>query len=261
MNKQLINVSERDKKLLMLMIMVLVAFLCYYFILNPALMKGSLLKSQYEEAKSENHRVEAVINKLPDLKKEEVSRKQQLQEKYKQFFYEINEARILYKLNTTITAAGFPADSVAFSRASAAEIDVDASDYEPLIYPLYVNATKTNPTLAIPKKETGDADQTNQPQQQSQNSIPKDSVAYSDITIGFASSSYEAIYNFLKKLEELDRSIVVKNVTIAKSIETNGIKGEIVLGVYSLAKPNASDSSDLQFDLVLPKGKPNPFLQ
>ena len=257
MNKQLINISERDKKLLMLMIMVLAAFLSYYFILNPALMNGSLLKAQYEDAKEENHRVETVINKLPDLKKEEVSQKQQLQEKYKQFFNEINEARIMYKLNTTITTAGFPVDSVAFSRASVAEIAVDTTDYKPLIYPLYVNASKTNPDLAITKEDTGD--QTNQPQQQNQNSIPNDAVVYSDLSIGFSTSSYEAIYSFLKKLEELDRSIVVKKVTIEKSIETNGIKGEIILGVYSLAKPNESDSSDLQFNPSLPKGKPNPF--
>jgi len=96
MNKELLKISERDKKLLMILCMMLAAFLCYYFVLNPAMENGSVLQSQYTAATLENQRVQTVIINLPALKKEEIKEKRMLSEKYKQFFYEISEERILY---------------------------------------------------------------------------------------------------------------------------------------------------------------------
>ena len=40
MNKDKLNISERDKKMLILLSMVLVAFLIYFFVLSPALDKA-----------------------------------------------------------------------------------------------------------------------------------------------------------------------------------------------------------------------------
>jgi Tfp pilus assembly protein PilO len=258
MNKDLLKISERDKKLLMILSMILAAFLCYYFVLNPAMEKGSVLQSQYAAATLENQRVKTVIGNLPALKKEEIKEKNLLSEKYKQFFYEISEDRILYKLNTTMAEAGFPVDVVSFTRASAAEISVETPDYQPLVYPLYINASKTNPSLEVPKPQN--KDEANQGQPQNQDALPNDAAAYTDMTIGFTTSSYESIFGFLKKMETLDRSIIVKKIEIENSLQNTGLQGQIVLGIYSIAKPDRSESVDFKFNPILPKGKANPFL-
>lgn len=258
MNKDLLKISERDKKLLMLLSMILAAFLCYYFVLNPAMEKGSVLQSQYAAATLENQRVKTVIGNLPALKKEEIKEKSLLSEKYKQFLYEISEERILYKLNTTMAEAGFPVEVVSFTRASAADISVETPDYQPLVYPLYINASKTNPSLEVPKPQN--EDEANQGQPQNQDTLPNDAAAYTDMTIGFTTSSYESIFGFLKKMETLDRSIIVKKIEIENSLQNTGLQGQIVLGIYSIAKPDWSESVDLKFNPILPKGKANPFL-
>ena len=258
MNKDLLKISGRDRKLLTILCMILAAFLCYYFILNPALEKGSVLESQYAAAKLENQRVQTVIGNLPALKKEEAKGKKLLIDKYKQFFYEINEERILYKLNTTMAEAGFPVESVSFTRASAAEVSVETAHYEPLTYPLYIDASKTNPSLEVPKPQN--KNEADQGQTQNQDVLKNDAVAYTDMTIRFTTSTYESIFSFLKKMETLDRSIIVKNIEITYSEQNKGLQGQIVLGIYSIAKPDESESADLKFNPVLPKGKANPFL-
>ncbi len=244
--------NERDKNLLMILALILVAFIAYYFVISPALTSKELLKADAEAAKAEYNRVSEIVQKLPELRKEEVEQKEALSEKYRKFFYEINEERILVKLNELIAGAALPVNSVTISKPAADSIKVEQPEYTPLAYPLMELASKTNAAIAI-EKATGVE------KEKKSKELPPDAVAYSDFVIGFVGVPYESVDAFMKAVETMDRSVIVKSITIADARDAAGVSGQLVLGVYSLAKPNEAENIELQFNPAYIKGKANPF--
>ncbi len=247
------NMSKRDQNMLLLLAFVLIIFVIYYIVIGPQFDKGKLLAEEARSAKTEYENSVEIINKLPDIKKEELEKKNILSEKYKQFFYEVNIERILYKLDSLLSGAGLPMSSMTISKPSVGVIVTEKAEYIPLTYPLLELAAKSNDTL-INENDSGvnSNEQTSDSKEGS-----NDVTAYTDINLSFSSTSYESAYGFIDSIEKMDRTIIIKNIDLRES--GNGIDGSLLLSVYSIAKPNQLDENDLEFDPVLPKGKANPF--
>jgi len=256
MSKPKVTVSNRDKGLLLILSFILIAFLMYYFVISPALARGSVLAEEVNTVKAEYERAADIVNKLPELKAEELDQKKGISEKYQQFFYEVNEERILYKLDTLLSQAGLPMSTMTISKLAAGAIEVEKADFTPVTYPLLGLAAISNDTL-IGIADTGV--NTTQTSQQNSKEIPKDAAAFSDFVITFNAASYESAYNFIKAVETMDRTVILRDIDFRESKDGAGIDGTLRMSVYSIAKPDQSDSNDLEFTPVLPKGKVNPF--
>jgi len=254
MSKKTLVTNQRDKNLLILLAVAIVIYICYYFIINPALIMGDELSLQADGVKAELTRSNELVAQYPSLILEENKQKLLLVEKYKMFFYDLNQERILYKLDSLIAGAGFAVTTYSTAPLTASPILYPAPQYIPVTYPLLELASKANPSL-IPQAATQVELAPAVTEDVTQ--APADAIGTSDITLGFSAATYEAAMTFLKSLEDMDKSVIVRNISIAKA-ET-GISGQIILSFYTLPKVDESGKDELKFLPIIPLGKANPF--
>jgi hypothetical protein len=254
MKKNALNISQREKNMLAILAAAVVAFVLFNYVMSPALMTGTVLTQEKKAAETELDRINTLVEQYPVLIKQEKSEKSRLTEKYKMFFYDLNQERILYKLDSLLVNSGFSITSYVTNKASAAQIFAVSPIYEPLGYPLLDVASKVNPTL---EKEPVPEGASNNPNPDGGDKIPMDAIPTADITLSFNNATYESATAFIKSLENMDKSVFVRSVTMSKS-ET-GIGGQIVLSLYSLPKLDDSDMDLLKFEPTIPKNKANPF--
>jgi hypothetical protein len=252
MKKFSVEINQRDKNLLFILVAVIIAFLLYNFIINPALINGTILAQERESTEYELNRVKTVIAQYPDLKKEEPVEKAKLVNKYKMFFDDLNQERILYRVDTLLINSGFNVSSYALTKTVASQIIANKPVYTSLTYPLFEIASKINPSLVELIKDDDDTG--------AESSVATDSMDFiptTELTLSFNNTSYESVMAFLQSVENMDKSLIIKSVSMSKS-ET-GVGGSIILSLYSLPKLDDTDKDLLKFDPVIPKGKANPF--
>ena len=263
MKKNTLVTSQRDMMLLMILAVAILVFVAYYFIISPALDKGEVLSLEAQTVNTQFEDAKALVKNYPTLRLEESQKKTLLTEKYKQFFYDLNQERILYKLDTLMAGAGFAVTSYTSTPTIAAQILFPAPVYYNISYPLLDLASRANPSL-IPL-EASSASQITQTTAQSSPgnnpdgspAAPVDAIGTTDISLGFAAATYESTMAFLKAVENMDKSVIVKSVTFIKA--EVGIEGQIILSLYTLPKVDDTDKDLLKFSPVIPRGKANPF--
>ncbi len=253
MKKSAMNISPREQRMLSILAAAIIVFLLFNYVISPALVNGAVLSDEKNMLEAELTRVNTLIEQYPTLKKQENAENQQLTEKYRMFFYDLNQERILYKLDSLLAESGLNITSYVTAKASASQITAVMPEFMPLYYPLLGVASKINPSL-IQEPVSG-------PQAGSQNqegdNIPLDVIPTADITLRISNATYESATAFIKSLENMDKSVFVRSISLSKS--DTGIGGQIVLSFYSLPKPDDSDKDLLKFTPVIPKNKVNPF--
>lgn len=251
MKKMDIVVSQRDKKLLVVLVAVVIGFLCYNFIISPALDKGSVLKIEEEAANVELERVKTLTNNLSSIKTKESDKKQEMQDKYKQFFYDLNQEQILYKFDSLFHQSGLFVNYYELSELVVADI-APGSKTKYSSYPLLDLASKSNKALTDPiyKINSGDV------KQQSAVDTADDVPTY-DVTIRFSASKYSSVMAFIKGIEQMDKTILIKKLDIRQSAKY--VSGEIILSLYALPKVDESESGYLEFLPSAETGKDDPF--
>lgn len=243
--------SRRDRNLLMVLAVAIVFYLCYTFIITPALDQKAILDMELEAVTAELERAEAAIAGLPELEKQAKALNKELEQKYKVFFPELDQARILYQMDTLMINSGFDASSFIPSSAVATAVLIEQGSYLPLSYPLLDIASRINPDLAgsaaasqegTPAEATGESG---------------DMIPEMNITISFNDADFESINGFLAAVEGMNKTVVLRNVSIAE--ETDGLQGQLLLSLYALPRLNDAENGYLEFTPVIPQGKPSPF--
>lgn len=254
MKKKSMSISPSEIRLLSILAAAIIVFILYTYVISPALMSGSLLSLEKKEAEEELTRINTLIEKYPTLKEEASTERKLLSEKYKTFFYDLKQEQILYKLDSLMINSGFNITSYVTAKPSAAPIISSVPEYKPLTYPLLDVAKKVNPSL-----ESEPAADQNASTEASgeENQMQLEAIPTTDITLSFSNASYESVMAFIKSLEDMDKSLFVRSISMAKSEAGTG--GQIILSLYSLPKPDDSDMDLLKFKPVIPKGKANPF--
>lgn len=240
--------------MLAILVAAVVVFVLFNYVMSPALMNGTVLTQEKKAAEEELARIDTLIEQYPALLKQEKSERNHLVEKYKMFFYDLNQERVLFKLDSLLTSSGFPITSYVTAKASVAQIFTILPVYEPLEYPLLDVAQKVNPSL---KKEPPSEQVPATENPDGGDKIPMDAIPTADITLSFNNATYEAVAAFIKSLENMDKAVFVRSITMSKS--EAGIGGQIVLSLYSLPKLDDSDMDLLKFEPSIPKSKANPF--
>ncbi len=245
MKKQKMIANKRDRDLLMLLITLVVAFLIYNYVMAPAIEKGRELKSELSAAEQQLDLIDTTIRDYPKLVEKEAELSSEIAAKYSNFFYEIVQERILYNLDTLILNAGLPVSRYSCSPVEAMPVELPRPEYYPLDYPLRDLAAELNPEFAKEASIVHD--------ESTGGSIPT-----TDITIDFSATSYEATMAFIKSVEEMDKSILMKNVALRKGDDYR-IDGQLIMSFYAMPQIDDSMKNYLEFSPVIPKGKENPF--
>jgi hypothetical protein len=255
MKKVSMEINQRDKRLLTILAAAIIIFLLYNYAISPALINGSLLSEEVQSAEQQMNRINALIEQYPTLGEQEKAEKKKLADKYKMFLGDLNQERILYKLDTLLIESGFNVSSYALTKTAAAQIVVNKPVYTPINYPLLELASKINPPQT--DDQVGEAGVDKAEKSTGSKEMPMDSIPTTDLTLSFNNVSYESVMAFLKAVEDMDKSFIVRNISMSKS--ESGTGGTVVLSLYSLPKLDDADKDLFKFDPVIPKGKVNPF--
>lgn len=251
--KGFLKMSGRDRNLLILLLVVIIFYLCYTYVMVPFMTETELLQMELESAEAEIARVEALSGKEDEMKKHEAALMDDIIGKYAVFLTDVNQSRILYKVDTLALGTGLPISSYIPSTDMISPVMVEKGFYVPQDYPLKNLAFEINPELQEDSKEEASGGA----------AVPdaaaasEDMIPGTDISIGFGSASYESVYNFIGEVEKLNRTAVLKSIDLSEG--DGALQGQLVFSFYSLPRFNPSQKDGFDFTPVIPPGKVNPF--
>lgn len=256
------KMNSRDRSLLILLLAVVVFYLCYSFIMTPAMTKTEMLKADLMSTQEQLSRAHELSGKTDELKIQEKQLRADITKKYSIFLFDLNQSRLLNKVDALMISAGLPPAAYIPTPEAPSQVPVEQGAYAPPGYPLKDLTLRINPNLeaglqtetqgsGAPAAE-GSSGETAAAVESS------DMIPGTDVTVGFKTASYESIVNFISSVEKMNKTVVVKNVDISK--DETGLTGQLILSFYSLPKLDPDQKDGLDFVPAIPKGKANPFI-
>ena len=260
------KMSARDRSLIILMLAAVIFFICYTFIMSPSMEVATILKGNLATAQAELSQAQDISGKAPELRIQERKQREELIKKYSGFFFDLNQSRLLNKIDSLMIGTGLPATAYLASPEMVSQVPVEQGIYVPQQYPLKELVMKINPNIEEESQNGAEgqnpADATNQgesaPEGEPQAVEASDMIPSTDVSVGFTGASYESIYNFIGAVEKMNKTVVIKSADITK--DETGLGGQIVFSFYSLPKLDPQQKDGLDYNPLTPKGKANPFL-
>jgi Tfp pilus assembly protein PilO len=262
------KINGRDRNLLILVVTAIVFYLCYNFVMAPYKISTEMLKGELEAAESELARVKELAGREEELKEQEARLKEEIAGKYSAFLTDIKQSRILYRLDSLATAAGFPITDYMPSSELVSQVTVETGFYTPQDFPLKNLALKINTDAVGTGAQAGD--QGTVSSRPSQAAGPageagtapaavesEDMIPGTDVAIGFDAASYESIYAFIGQVERMNKTAILRNINIKE--EQGGLNGQLTFSFYSLPAFDPKMKDGLDFKPAIPMGKADPF--
>ena len=246
------KLNSRDRNLLVLLAAIIIFYLCYTFIMVPSMEKADLLQGEIETVKAEIVRAAELVQQENELKLQENRLRSEILDKYSLYFTELNQANVLNRLDNMMHATGMTLSSYTPSEVTVSQVLVEKGEYVPTEYPLLSLARNIDPELyeGVNPEQVISA---STPSDDSSDSIP-----CLQLIINYDQIAYETVYSFIDALEDMNKTIIIKNLDFAKN-EGTALQGQMVIDLYSLPRFDKSQSDELEFTPGIPQGKPNPF--
>lgn len=251
--KMFLKMKNRDRNLLILLLAIIVFYVCYTFIMAPHREETELMQTELQSVRDELKRAEDFSGREEEMRKQEAGMKAEIIEKYSVFFTDIDQARILYRLDNIAVGAGLPIASYTPSPEGLSQVIVEKGFYTPPEYPLQDLAFKIAPEL----REAGDEDASGGDGPVPAGSESADMIPGTDVAVGFETASYESIYSFIGAVENMNRTTFLKSIDLSE--KEGGLQGQLLFSFYSLPRLDKDQKDGLDFRPAIPLGKPNPF--
>lgn len=256
------KMSSRDRSLLILLLAVIVFYLCYTLVMTPAMVKSEMLKADLMSTQEQLNRAHELSGKTAELKIQEKQLREDMIKKYSLFLFDLNQSRILNKVDALMIGAGLPAASYIPTPETPSQVPVEMGAYTPPGYPLKDLALRINsePETEAQADTQGGGESTVQgdPAGAAAAVESPDMIPGTDVTVGFKAASYESIINFISSVEKMNKTVIVKSITVSK--DEAGLTGQLILSFYSLPKLDPNQKDGLDFTPAIPAGKANPFI-
>lgn len=250
------NISKREKYLLIGVLAVLVGVLYYSFGYTKQVETLEAAKADKEAAITEYNKVQAELATLEERKLNIKDLTASATNKSAKFYPEIIQEKIIIELNEMMEKTGFKGD-IAFVPTVVAGVE-DSTPNPELIgdttFQSSVDILKGKSDSIVEssdKTETDDSATTSTEVKTTESTAEKIVV-----TINYK-SSYKQLKDFLIELESYSRKIISPSL-IAQSLEGN-ISGELTLEFYGLPKVDDSDDNYLEWTLKNIYGKDELF--
>lgn len=245
--------SGRDRNLLILLLALVVFYLCYTFVMIPYMSETEQLQAELQSVESELARAEELSGKEDEMKMQEAALKEEIRKKYSGFLTDVKQSRILYKVDALAAGTGLPISSYTPASDGISQVTVETGFYVPQDYPLKNLVFEINPAL----REDGNEGEAASGQSASAAEGSGDLIPGTDVTIGFETTNYENIYNFIGAVEKMNKTAFLKNVELTGI--GGAVKGQLVFSFYCLPRFDPDQKDGLDFKPAIPPGKANPF--
>lgn|GEM_PF-5335496 len=247
------KLTNREKILLVIAAVCLAVAILYYAVLKPQLDLVNSLEAQAMEYSEKIKEIKIKANPDNPIYKEYDTLNSDTQKLLKKYYPIIIQEKIILLLDEKIKENEIDMKSISFTEPMLFDInqldqqeEVDAPDYElqDLVREFYGNI------LAVKDQEDGDKEENNE--EKKVHYVEKMTASLS------LEGSYSQIFNFIKDIEDQNRSIICSNISIARTT-ADMLACDVTLDFYSVPKPFMQDDDYLDWNITGSYGKTNPF--
>ncbi|CAM2831828.1 hypothetical protein HAHI6034_05235 [Hathewaya histolytica] len=243
--KTKVSMSEKEKTLVMVLLLVVIVYVAKTFLFASKIEELSSTISEYDKVRKKHTMLKEQSKEIPKLKKQE----KELSFKYKRMERQVppymSEASTILIMDQEAKASSLNIKAISFDKVDYIEKDT------------YLNQSKEaseSKEGAEKEGKSGEASKANSNPSENRNTKgPK--VILTDMSIGYE-GNYDAVYKFIKRLEEHERKIFINQVSMNIG-DAKGLKGNLKLQLISYAE----NDEEIKEKLTLPenKGKFNLF--
>jgi len=251
------QLSKREKILIILSGALLVCFLIYNFILSPQLTRLNQLKAENLRLEKDTIDSKDSINSMKTLEKNINLKTTEISQSTDKLFPELKQNEIILLLDRFINDSNITIEGINFSDIELKPIEYsqrDISEKEDTrfrnIVNQYNNIVKYNKDLVEESDNGQDIEE--------DNSNPEEEIKVENLSATMIySGNYFEIINFLSLIDNYDKSIIIRGLTI---IENEGrVTGNILLDFYGIPKFEDLEDNFVNTPSEDTKGKENPF--
>lgn len=254
--KMFYNMSARDRSLLILLLAAVIFYLSYTFVMSPALEVAEVLETNIQATQAELDRAEDLMNNNKGLQNQEKMQRKELTDKYSVFLTNLNQARILNRVDTLMISVGLPASSYTPTPEVATQVLVEQGTYMAQEYPIKGLAARIN--IDGQKDEQSQEGSAPADAAASEESVEsEDMIPVTDVSVGLKDATYESVFGLIGAMEKMNKTVNLKTIDITR--DEFGLQGQLTFSFYSLPPIDEKQTDGLDFTPALPKGKANPF--
>lgn len=259
------KLTIREKLMLGILAIVGLIALAYFFVIKPQSEKIAQLTLEAASLEQEVQMVKAELASIDGLEEEIKTMDEELQKKTERFYPRIYQDRFIVLFNKLVSDTGVTCSAITFSEPMLMQVPAQA--VQPAqVYPLKDMAesykTLKEKAEGSMAQNTGDASAAAGTQQAGAQA-PQQGVtvtaASETMTVTLQiRASYTRWMSFLKKIETLDRTAIVQNLTLADD-DTGILSGNIIVNIYGVPKLQEQDKEYLEWPFNGRYGRTNPF--
>ena len=263
------KITTREKIMIIILVFVILIAMSYYFMFSPQLARIQSLKLEQSEYMLKVQEVKSQINIIDQMEANITELENGVLEKSLPYFPEIIQEKLIVIIDGIAKKTGINLKNIGFGAAALVNPPVPAKQ-SAVEYPLknivndYISITQENPES---NSGSGSSGSINKNPAVSAPSVTTASKAAENLpqleSMGVTlqvEGSYEQWASLIKEIEALNRTIVIKNLTItSSSTENNKISSNIQIDIFALPKLQQQDAEYLQWPYSGGYGKANPF--
>lgn len=198
------NLSNRDKNLLLILVIVIIGVIYYLYIFTPQSEKISTLSQQSIEKENQVTQYMSRIENIENFKEKLKIEKKNIIPLAEKFYSDsVNQEDMIVSLNDIANQSGVALTSISFNQPEESGIDIHSTQSQE-------TSTGEGVDFAPPPEENSDTNQT----QETSSDEPNVKLLEADINI---LGTYSKIHEFIRLIERLDKNIVIDEASFRKS--------------------------------------------
>ncbi|OGO78773.1 MAG: hypothetical protein A2Y23_12450 [Clostridiales bacterium GWB2_37_7] len=243
-----LKLTRREKTLLTIAVLFLVAATLYYVVIKPQLDMVRNLEKQAKEYSVLIEDIKAKADLDNPLYKENRLLNAKTEALLRKYYPDIIQENIILLLDEKLKKSNIKIVSINFSlptpydlKSTEKEQELQESELEDLVKELYGDMT------------TGNKEKENMTTKEEESMLVEKMTA----VLSFK-GSYSQIYSFLGDIEQENKSIILRELNISSSTD-NLLNCDMALDFYSIPKPFVQEGDRAEWPMKGVYGKENPF--
>lgn len=259
------KLTKREKILLGILGVIVFLALDYLLLFKPQFERMKDLIDKQKSITIEVKKVKQEISAMDDLQKSLDEVNKEIEDKTRSFYPKIVQEKIIVILDELFKNAEMRSDANSFSVIQLSHVHEyketvdDPFPAQELVEEYTSTVSNESKREVEGKKDSSRTDKKEDSGQKESKKIEEDTNLAENISVSIQfSTSYNQLMAFIKELESLNRTIVIKSITVT-SQDNNNLKGNIHVDFYALPKIHKQDKEYFEWPYSNNYGTDNPF--
>lgn len=245
------KLTKRERVLITALGLFIAAILFYTFLIKPQLKLIGELEEKKLAYEKRYKNTQSEISPEEDIKYHYKKLNTEIMYMTNKFLPYMYQEKIIIALDEMLRSSELDGYSITFSEPTVGKIDEEKKNEEDLNYLL---KELTDKYLGDSSNKDKIEDESKEEKKEKELEINVEKMTANI----FFRGKYSSVIEFISKVEEYEKKIVIKNLNIVKD-ENTSLTGSIVLETYSIPKIHMEDGDFINWNYNNIYGKDNPF--